>query len=51
MIDRLVGGLKVGMSFADASNIEWLQTNAEWIKVTDNGRREGNPNLKWHGTK
>lgn len=46
IIEDLVGGLKVGMSFANAKTIKELQKNASWVRITDNGRREGNPNRK-----
>jgi len=46
IIEQLVGGVKVGMSYAGANNLKELRENAEWVRVTDNGRREGNPNRK-----
>jgi len=46
IIEELVGGIKVGMSFCNAKNLEELRVNAQWIRITDNGRREGNPNSK-----
>lgn len=43
IIDNLVGGLRVGMSYAGASTIQELQQNAEWVKVTHAGYQEGTP--------
>ena len=48
VLNNLVDGLKVGMTFANATNLSGLYCNAEWIRVTDNGRREGNPNKRLH---
>jgi IMP dehydrogenase len=47
VIDNLVGGLKVGMSYAGALSIQQLQENAEWVKITNSGITEGKP----HGVK
>jgi len=46
VIDNLVGGLRVGMSYAGAMSIKDLQENAEWVRVTENGRVEGTPHGK-----
>ena len=47
ILDNLVGGLKVGMSYSGAMSIKELQENAEWRKVTNAGYHEGTP----HGVK
>lgn len=46
IIDGLVGGLRSGMSYAGAMSIKELQENAEWVRVTENGRVEGTPHGK-----
>lgn len=46
IVENLVGGLKVGMSFANARTLEELRQNALWVEVSDNGRKEGNPNRR-----
>jgi IMP dehydrogenase len=46
IVERLVGGLKVGMSFADARNLDELRANAKFVRITENGRVEGTPNFK-----
>jgi IMP dehydrogenase len=51
IITQLIGGLKVGMTFANAKNLKELYENAEWIEVTNNGHKEGNPNTKIHKIK
>jgi IMP dehydrogenase len=43
VIDNLVGGLRVGMSYAGAHNLADLRENAEWAQVTANGHTEGKP--------
>lgn len=48
IISNLVDGLRVGMSFANARTLEELRLNAEWVEVSNNGRREGNPNRRLH---
>jgi IMP dehydrogenase len=46
IVENLNSSLKVGMSFANAKSIKELQQNAKWVKVTDNGRKEANPNKR-----
>jgi IMP dehydrogenase len=46
VIDRLVGGLKVGMSFSNALTLDELRENALFRRVTPSGRKEANPNEK-----
>jgi IMP dehydrogenase len=48
IVSDLAHGLKVGMSYAGALNLKELSEKAKWVRVTDNGRREGNPNRKLH---
>ena len=43
---KLIGGLKTGMSFSDASNIKELQQKAEWRRITNAGYTEGTPHGK-----
>ncbi len=40
IVKRLTWGLKSAISYAGARNIKELQENADWIKLTDAGRRE-----------
>lgn len=49
IVDNLVGGLKVGMSYAGSHSIKDLQENAEWVRVTPNGFKEGTPHGKQQG--
>jgi IMP dehydrogenase len=46
IIENLIGGLRVGMSYSGAETLEQLRKNAEWVRVSDNGRKEGTPNRK-----
>lgn len=46
VIDNLVGGLRVGMSYAGALSLQELRENAEWVRVTQNGHIEGTPHGK-----
>lgn len=48
IMNKFIGGIKVGMSFANATNIKELQNNVKFVKVTTNGKKEGNPNLRMH---
>lgn len=43
---KLIGGLKVGMSYAGASTIKELQKNATWVRITSAGHAEGTPHGK-----
>lgn len=40
---KLIGGLKVGMSYSNASNIKELRKNAKWRRVSSAGFVEGTP--------
>jgi IMP dehydrogenase len=42
IIYQLVGGLRSGLSYGGASNINELQDNAEFIEITPAGIRESN---------
>jgi IMP dehydrogenase len=42
IIEKLIGGLRSGMSYAGAYNIEELQENAEFIQITNSGIKESN---------
>ncbi|MBI1975208.1 MAG: IMP dehydrogenase [Parcubacteria group bacterium] len=41
VISQLVGGLRSGMSYCGASTIQELRRDAEFVKITDSGRKEG----------
>ena len=43
VLHQLMGGLAVGMSYAGCSTIADLHKNAEFVKVTTAGLREGHP--------
>lgn len=42
IIEKLIGGLRSGMSYAGAYTIKDLQENAEFIQITNSGIRESN---------
>jgi IMP dehydrogenase len=46
VVDQLVGGLKVGMSYAGAHDLAELRAKAQWIKVSPAGLLEGTPHGK-----
>lgn len=46
VLDNLVGGLKVGMSYAGALDLKQLKEKATFIKITPNGVVEGTPHGK-----
>ena len=46
IVENLVGGLKVGMSYCDAYTLKELQENAQFVRVTQNGYLEGTPYAK-----
>ena len=48
IIERLIKGIKIGMSYSGAHSISELQIKAKWIRVTANGHREGNANKRMH---
>ena len=43
IIHQLCGGLRSGMSYCNAKNIEALQKNAQFIKMTQAGQKESRP--------
>ena len=43
VVYQLIGGLRSGMGYVGASNIEQLQTKARFMKVTTAGREESHP--------
>jgi IMP dehydrogenase len=40
---QLVGGLRSGMGYVGASNIEGLQRNAKFVRITGAGVKESHP--------
>ena len=46
IVNQLVGGLRVGMSFAGANDIAELRENARWVKVSPAGLVEGSSHGK-----
>jgi len=46
VVDELMGGLKVGLSYSDAKNIQELRNNAQWRRITSFGYLEGTPHGK-----
>lgn len=42
LLGQLAGGIRSGMSYSNAHTIAELQNNAEFIRITDAGRRESN---------
>jgi IMP dehydrogenase len=40
---QLVGGLRSGMGYAGAADLEQLRTNARFMRVTTAGREESHP--------
>ncbi|MDA4130417.1 MAG: IMP dehydrogenase [Thaumarchaeota archaeon] len=43
VIRQLVGGLKSGLSYCGAANLEELRKNGEFMRITDVGLKESNP--------
>ncbi len=43
MLDQLVGGLRSGMGYAGAADLEQLRTRSRLVKVTQAGRAESHP--------
>lgn len=43
VVYQFVGGLKAGMGYCGAKNIEALQENARFVKITTSGIRESHP--------
>ncbi len=48
IVTELNSSLQVGMSFANAMTLKELQNNAKWVKITNNGRKESNPNKRMY---
>jgi len=46
VLERLVGGLRVGMSYCGAKSLEELRERAVWVKVSPAGLIEGTPHGK-----
>ena len=46
ILANLVGGLRTGMSYAGAWDLDDLRVNADWVRVTPAGRVEGTPHGK-----
>ena len=46
VVERLIGGLKVGMSYAGAFNLQELRQNVQWYRITGAGQIEGTPHGK-----
>jgi IMP dehydrogenase len=46
VIEDLLGGVRSGLSYAGASNIAELRTNAQWRRVTTAGMTEAHPHGK-----
>jgi IMP dehydrogenase len=46
VVEELIGGLKVGMSYSDAHNAQELREKAQWSRVTSFGYIEGTPHGK-----
>jgi IMP dehydrogenase/GMP reductase len=44
IVKRLTWGIRSGISYAGATNIRELQENADWIRLTDAGRKESKLN-------
>lgn len=40
---QLIGGLRAGMGYCGAPNIEWLRANGRFVRVTGGGYRESHP--------
>lgn len=47
VVRQLEGGLRSGLSYAGARNLEQLRERARFIKVTSAGRRESHPHDVW----
>lgn len=46
VIDQLMGGVRVGMSYTGAGDLAELRTRARWVEVTAAGTHEGTPHGK-----
>ena len=43
VVYQLVGGLRAGMGYCGAKNIETLHKNAKFVRITQSGIRESHP--------
>ncbi len=43
VVFQLLGGLRAGMGYVGASTIQELQKRAQFVRITDSGRRESHP--------
>lgn len=43
IVYQLIGGLRAGMGYTGSKTIKDLRKNAEFVKITDSGRRESHP--------
>lgn len=46
IVDSLCASVKVGLSFSNASNVNELRHNAQWVRVSGAGYTEGTPHGK-----
>lgn len=46
IVEGLVGGLRVGMSYTGADSLNELRRRAQWVRVTGAGHHEGTPHGK-----
>ena len=46
VVEELMGGLRVGMSYSDAHNLAELRSKAQWRRITSFGWVEGTPHGK-----
>lgn len=45
VIDELAKGIRAGFAYLGARNIQELRKNAKWVRITQNGIREGEPRI------
>lgn len=43
IVFQMIGGLKSGMGYTGAKNIEELRTNAKFVRITGAGLKESHP--------
>ena len=43
VINKLVGGLRSGLSYSGAHNLNELRDNSEFIRITEAGKAESGP--------
>lgn len=46
-VAQMIGGLRSGMGYVGAKNLQELQSNAEFMKITNAGLRESHPHDVW----